>query len=171
MLSYLPHCAALALACLAGCTDMSAAQVGRMVQTAPPGAEPGTCWGQDVTPAIIQTVTHQVVVTPEQQDADGTVIQPAVYQTETRQDILRERSNIWFQTPCPEDMNPQFVASLQRALHARGLYRGPINGEMTRKTQTAIRQFQEAQGIESTQLSLVAARKLGLVAIERRDES
>lgn len=136
-------------------------------QIAPPNAAPGTCWGRDVTPAMIETVTEQVLLRPAKIAADGTVITPAAYKTETKQAILRERQKIWFETPCPESIGPDFVATLQRALKARGLLRGAITGAVDERTLRAIRLFQKPQGLDSSILSLAAARKLGLVAVER----
>lgn len=71
-----------------------------------------------------------------------------------------------FQTPCPADLPPDFIASLQRALSARALYHGPITGKMNPSTGTAVRHYQMPDGIDSSILSLAAARRLGLIAIE-----
>jgi len=134
---------------------------------APPGAAPGTCWGKDVTPAVIETVTDQVLLQPARLRADGTVEKPAIYRTETRQAIVEERNVTWFETPCADVRTPDFIASLQRALKARNLYRGPINGRMDARTRAAIRRYQKPEGLDSGILSLAAARRLGLVAVER----
>jgi len=160
--------AALLLGSLSACIppDANREVVTRAERDAPPGAAPDSCWGKYVTPAIIETVTHQVMLQPAEVLADGTVIQPAVFKTETRQDIVRPRHKTWFETPCDRDLTPEFVASVQRALAARGLYRGSANGEMDRATQTAVRRYQKPQGLDSGLLSLAAARQLGLVAIE-----
>lgn len=174
-----PFLGAVALAGVAACAPSAAdlkglgdlgalgePEVTRMTQVAPPGAAPGTCWGKHVTPAIIETVTHQVLMQPAQVLVDGTVTQPAIYKTETLQQIVRERREIWFQTPCDDLMTPEFVASVQRALAARGLYRGAPSGEMDARTRAAVRRFQEPQGLDSGILSLAAARQLGLVAVD-----
>jgi len=130
----------------------------------PPGADPEACYGQDVSPAVIETVTEQVMLQPAQIDASGAVLYPAVYKTETRQVIVQERRELWFETPCERDLTPDFVASVQRALKARGLYRGPVNGEITARTRRAIRAFQKPQGLDSAILSKAAARQLGLIS-------
>ncbi len=140
-----------------------------LVQTAteaPPGATPGTCWGKLATPAVIETVTNQILVQPPKILADGTVATPAIYKTDTRQAIVQERNVTWFETPCSTDLTPDFVASLQRALKARTLYRGAISGQMDTRTRAAVRTFQRPEGLDSGILSLAAARRLGLVAIE-----
>ena len=156
-------------ACAAGPSDLGGLgepEVTRLSQAAPPGAEPGTCWGKNVTPAVIETVTHQVVLQPAQVMSDGAIAQPAIYKTETRQEIVRERQEFWFQTPCTAVTTPDFIASVQRALKARGLFRGEITGEMDAQTRAAVRRFQKPEGLDSGILSLAAARKLGLVAVE-----
>jgi hypothetical protein len=144
-----------------------------LVQTlaeAPPGAAPGTCWGKLVTPAVIQTVTDQILVQQPTVLEDGTITAPGIYKTETRQDIVTERKVTWFETPCPADLTPDFVASLQRALTARALYRGSTTGEMDARTRAAVRKFQKQEGLNSGILSLAAARKLGLVAVTLAQE-
>lgn len=157
---------------LAGCqVDGTGADVSRraaaartMQAEAPPGAPEGSCWGRDVTPAIVETVTDQILLQPAQVDVDGSVRAPAIYKTETRQQIVRERKEVWFETPCPVLMDVAFVETLQRALKARKLYRGAITGEMDNPTHRAIRRYQAPLGLDSDILSGAAARKLGLVA-------
>ncbi len=168
-----PLTALAALVALTACNNtlspasLSEPDIMRSVEQAPPGAEPGSCWGKDVTPAIIETVTEQIMLQPAEVHSDGSIKQPALYKSETRQMIVRERKEIWFETPCDAELTPEFIASVQRALAARGLYRGAINGEMDARTRRAVRAFQAPQGLDSGILSLAAARKLGLVAIKR----
>lgn len=160
---------------LAACTDapnpslggLNEPEITRLRQEAPPGAAPGTCWGKFVIPAIIETTTHQVMLQPAEIRVDGTITHPATFKTETRQEIVRERKETWFRTPCPEVMTPDFISSVQRALKARSVYRGPITGEMDKTTRAAVRKYQKPQGLDSGILSLAAARQLGLVAIEQ----
>ncbi len=165
---------ALALAGLTACTPQSGAQFGalgepqvsRQTGIAPPGATPGTCWGKLVTPAIIETVTEQVLLQPAEVLSDGRVTQPAVYKTETRQQIVRERRATWFRTPCADVMTEELVASLQRALAVRGYYVWPVTGQMDARTRAAVRRFQQPQGLDSGILSLAAAQQMGLVAVD-----
>ena len=165
----------LAAVALSGCQSTSPGTLnsdmdpGRFTAVAPPGAPPGTCWGKEVTPAIVETVTEQIILQPAEIGSDGTILRPAVYKTETRQAIVREREERWFQTPCPDVQTQEFVASLQRALLARGLYRGTITGVPDKRTRNAIRRYQKPLGLDSEVLSLSSARALGLVALERED--
>ncbi len=137
----------------------------------PPGAAPGSCWGKDVTPAVVETVTERVMLQPAQVLDDGTVVNDPIYKLETRQAIVRERRELWFETPCERQLTPDFIASLQRALAARGFYRGAVTGTMDARTRRAIRAFQAPQGLDSGIVSLAAARKLGLVAVERAPDT
>jgi peptidoglycan hydrolase-like protein with peptidoglycan-binding domain len=60
----------------------------------------------------------------------------------------------------------EFVETLQRALKARGHYRGSVSGYIDTRTYSAIRKYQAPQGLDSSILSLAAARKLGLIAYD-----
>ncbi|MEM8729203.1 MAG: peptidoglycan-binding domain-containing protein [Pseudomonadota bacterium] len=133
---------------------------------APEGAPAGTCWDRIVTPARISTTTEQVLDRPAVRDASGTVLAPAVFRIETRQEIIEERQETWFETPCPDILTEDFVASVQRALGARGLYVGPITGELNLDTRRAIGQYQGDRGLASQTLALTTAQELGLVSID-----
>ncbi|MDX1821725.1 MAG: peptidoglycan-binding domain-containing protein [Paracoccaceae bacterium] len=152
-------------ACLmpAGSQSPADALLGSMLDV-PEDAPPGTCWGKIVSPALIETVTEQVQVAPEVLAADGTVTRPASFRTETRQRIVTERAVRWFETPCPDAVTPELVATLQRALAARALYDGPINGRLGPATSAAVQRYQAETGLDSPVLSLSAARSLGLIA-------
>ena len=89
----------LGLSALAGCgaerinvLPIGSAEVTQLRADVPPGAPEGTCWDRDSTPAVIETVTEQVMVSPPEL-VDGQVVQPAVYRTETHQAIVRERDD------------------------------------------------------------------------------
>lgn len=161
---------ALALSALAACATPEGApppEVSRRAEpAAPPGAPEGTCWGRHVSPAVIETVTEQVMLRPAELAADGTVVRPAVYRTETVQKIVQDRQETWFERPCAAVITPEFIASLQRALAARGLYRGAVTGRMDGRTEAAVRRYQKPLGLDSGLLSLAAARRLGLVAVD-----
>lgn len=137
----------------------------------PPGADEGSCWGKHVTPAEIETVTHQIQLQPAEIRSDGSVSSAAIYKTETSQKIVKERKELWFETPCAPTLTPEFVSSLQRALNARKHYRGAVTGYIDSRTRAAIRKYQKEQGLDSSILSLAAARKLGLVSYGNEPES
>ncbi len=128
----------------------------------PPNADPQSCYGREVNPAVIETVTEQLMVEPEQLDRDGNVRRPAVFVTATEQRIIEDRQETWFETPCAMEGNTEYIANLQRALSARGHYSGAAHGMMDRATVLGIRAYQQPQGLNSGVLSLAAARQLGL---------
>ena len=126
----------------------------------------GRCFAQETTPAVIETVTEQIIVQPAVLDSDGTVRSPAAFRTVTRQRILRERREVEFETLCPDALTPQFVASVQRALGARGFYRGEITGVLDTRTGRAIQTYQRQNGGHDLPvLDIETARGLGLVAL------
>ncbi len=148
--------------------DFSADLV-RRASDAPPGGPSDACWANDELPAVIETVTEQVLVTPEVRAADGTITQAAIFTTRIDQHMVQEREVVWFQTPCAGQMDDAFLASLQRALKARGYYLHEVTGEVDAATRNAIRRFQSSRGLDSETLSLAGARDLGLIEV-RRDQ-
>ena len=131
----------------------------------PPGATADQCWGRITTPAVIETITEDMLLQPAEIGEDGTIRSAPVYKSETRQAIVRERQDLWFETPCDAKLTPGFIASVQRALAVRGIYNGAITGTMDDTTKAAIRAYQEPQGLNSVILSTAAARQLGLITI------
>lgn len=142
------------LAALAGCQAATEAAVTRAdaTQSEALSAPEGACWATDRIPA--QTETRFVAVEGQ------TGLQP-------QDEVIRPAEDRLFAVPCPELMTADLIASLQRALSARGLYAGPVTGALDTTTADAIRRYQAPLGLESGLLSLDAAQQLGLVAIPR----
>ena len=67
---------------------------------------------------------------------------------------------------CPEDLTPGFIASLQRAFQARGLFSSSITGSMDTPTRRAILNFQTVRGVERATVMKVTAQELGLIVID-----
>ena len=133
----------------------------------PPEAKPGICHSRDNTPAQIETVTEQIQVAPPELAEDGRVLTPAIYNTVTSQRIIQDRTRVWFETPCPQTLTPDFIIALQRALGVRGFYPGAPTGLLDEPTQRAIRKFQAGLGLNSNVLSTAAAKRLGLIVYDR----
>jgi hypothetical protein len=129
----------------------------------------GRCFGRDISPAVIETVTAQEVAVPPVLGPDGAVLVPAVFQTVTRQVIVREREEVAFETLCPPAYTPDFVATLQRALAARGFYSGEVNGLLDEGLGRAVQAYQREDGPDSPLLSIVAGRRLGIVTLSEAD--
>tara|TARA_R110002051_G_scaffold50724_3_gene97900 strand:- start:14868 stop:15383 length:516 start_codon:yes stop_codon:yes gene_type:complete len=127
----------------------------------------GRCFANDTAPAVIETVRVQELESAEVRDTSGAVSRPATFRTVIRQQIVRERAPIRFETVCPQNYTLDFVATLQRALKVRGFYTGPINGDLDVRTATAIRVFQRETGPDSVLLAIQTARQLGIVALDR----
>ncbi|MEQ6202628.1 peptidoglycan-binding domain-containing protein [Sulfitobacter sp. HNIBRBA2951] len=163
-------CTLLGVAVLGGCLQATTvSKTGVIVGNglAPEGAAPGTCWGKIPTPAVVETVTEQVLVTPAKTNADGTLATLPVYRAESRQQIVTPRMDRWFEIPCPPSFTVEFVSTLQRALQVRGQYAGAISGNMDAATRRAVLAVQSANGLHSDVLSIETARMLGIVAVPR----
>jgi len=119
-------------------------------------------------PAIVETVTNQVLVKPETigidpQTGQSIVTSPATYRTETEQRIVRARHENWAEIICTKDQSVTFIQSLQRALAARGYYRGVVTGVMDEQTKRALRKVQKSRGINTSEITLDLAESYGLV--------
>ena len=162
-----------AFALLAGCMDSYVTRadqdpIGPLERPAVVDPQLGGCYARATTPALIETVTEQIMVQPASVRSDGAVQSPAAFRTVTRQRILRERREIEFETPCASIQTPEFIASVQRALVARGYHTGSITGTMDARTARAVGRFQFDNGdVQTQQITMKTARTLGLVALPR----
>lgn len=142
-----------------------ARQSGEKTQVPPadaPARDPSLCWDKTVSPATVETITRKVLVTPAKVDDSGAIQTPPVYRDETERKIVTPRQDNWFEVPCPAQLTPELVASVQRALAARGYYAGRITGQLGPATQRAIRRYQAEQGLDSPSLAVSTARSFGL---------
>lgn len=123
------------------------------------------CFIQYTVPALIETVTKQVLVQEEVTTLNGetVVTSPAIYRTETVQRIVRDRHEAQTGIICEKDLTVVFIQSMQRALSARGYYNGNISGILDDRTGRAIRKVQKTQGINSPKITLDLAESYGLV--------
>jgi hypothetical protein len=151
---------------LAGCGDGGARapsgagdSLAAALSTTEPAQPAGTCWHQADLPAVLETVTERALL----EGGAG----PAVVTSESRQRVVRDRQQVWFRVPCAEDQGARFVASLQRALKARGLYGGAVTAVADAETARAVRRYQAARGLDSDVLSWLAAQQMGLVPGDR----
>lgn len=134
----------------------------------PEGAPEGTCWGRTFSPAVVESVSERVQITPAEINPDGSIAKLPTYRTEDRQVIVTPRKSNWFETPCADVLTVEFVSSLQRALMARSVYQGEISGVMDDGTRDAVRLIQQQNsGLNSEVLSIETARALGLITVER----
>lgn len=157
---------------LSGCAvprDDPASRAAQAPQGPPPPAEElrdGTCRARETIPAVYEQVMGEVQVVQAELAPDGTVLRPPVYRRDLVPRIVRPRSELVFEAPCPDRMTPDFIASVQRALAARGYFAGNVTGTMDAPTAAAIRRYQAERGLDSPRLSLETARALGLIAVD-----
>lgn len=133
----------------------------------PPATPAGACWDHDTIPAVIETVTQTVLAQAEVRDAAGKITRPASYDSVAHQRMVHDRQTLWLRTPCPEDLTPDTIATLQRALKARGYFTAALTGVMDGATRLAVRRYQADHGLDTPVLTLTAARALGLVPVDR----
>jgi hypothetical protein len=138
----------LGAALLAGCIKAAPDEVTRAAPegpaveasaTPPAGAPPGSCWARDTAAA----------------DAVEALLVASLDAPATGAEQL-------FETPCAYEMTPELIASLQRALAARGAYAGNDSGLLDAGTRAALRDWQRPRGIDSGVLAMATARELGL---------
>jgi hypothetical protein len=160
---------------LAGCAPSTLPDVNRLAEDngivntgtiTLPDPDTGQCRANDVTPAVVETVTEQVILEPAELGPGGTVLRPAIYETKTRQEIVRDRREQEFQALCEARLTPELITNLQRALGVRGFYKGQPTGELNWRTRRGIRLYQLDQRIDSAILSYATAQQLGLIAYE-----
>lgn len=165
----IPMLAACETASMTGSLSQRDKNLAYTPAAAPEGAPSDSCWGVDESPAVLETVTEQILIQSEVRAEDGSLISPAIYSTQTHQEIVQPRHELRFQTPCANQLDHEFLSSLQRALTVRGFYRGPITGALDARTRIAIRAYQAPQGRDSSILALDTARQLGLIAYDLGD--
>lgn len=128
-------------------------------------AQSSGCIAQDVTPAVYRTVIGEIETVPARRDANGRLTRAPIFRRGPVPELVRPASELSFPAPCPTDITPQFIASLQRALAARGYFAGNVTGELDPPTAAAIRRYQSERGLDSARISLDTARELGLFSI------
>lgn len=129
-------------------------------------AADGSCFAREITPAEYDHVMGQVQVVQAELAPDGTILRAPIYRNAPVPRLVKPQAEVTFPAPCPDQVTPQFIASLQRALFARGYYKGRINGKLDAPTSAAVEHYQQQFGLDSAQLSLRTARELGIIAID-----
>ncbi len=120
-----------------------------------------------ITPAEISTLLETRLFQPKKRNTAGQLVSPAQYETTRTQTITKPRSVTKIDAVCPEDMTPEFIASLQRAFQARGLFSSTITGSIDTSTRRAILNFQTVRGVASATVMNATAQELGLVVIDQ----
>ena len=137
--------------------------------TSPPSDRPldlttdGTCFAQAAPQQATRVVTRQVEVIPAVTGPDGTITTPPVFRNETGPISEQVAPGARFAVLCPDELTPERIATLQRALKARLAYDGAITGVYDSETSRAVQAFQAPLGIDSAELARNLAQRLGLV--------
>jgi len=159
--------AALALSLLAACNQGAGAGRAATAETATLTRAGAACWASDRIPALERTVYDERILREAERDQTGRILREAVVERTPRRLVERAAEERLFAVPCPDQMTPDLIAALQRALRVRGLFDGSANGVLDAATRAAVRDFQRPQGLDSDILSLDAAWQLGLIAMPR----
>jgi len=146
--------------------DLTREAIRRTSALGPPDTGAVACWGHDTIPALIETVTDTRLDKPELRDATGQVIRPASYASTAHQRMIHDRQEVYIRTPCYNQLTPDTIVTLQRALKARGYYLQALTGVLDPATLLAIRHYQADHGLDTPVLSLKAAENLGLVSVD-----
>ncbi len=121
----------------------------------------GRCSAGVEIPAVIETVTEQAILPAADQTGSD-----AAVRTVTRSRVVQDRQRRMVEVVCPEQLDAALVASLQRALIARGALDGPASGLLDGPTLAALQAYQTDLGLpETSLLTRQAAVALGLVAL------
>lgn len=115
-------------------------------------------WSVKKIPAVYRT-EWTTVATPARTVQVKT---KAVYRTETATTLVKAGGLAWERVFCGGQLDPDFMAKVQRALAARGFDPGPADGQPRPETYAALRKFQAANNLGQGQLTIASARALGV---------
>ena len=68
--------------------------------------------------------------------------------------VIKQGGNLdWIEVVCDGDMTPKLIKRIQKALKEKKFYNGPIDGQMSRKTNNALLSFQNKNGLRECPIS------------------
>ena len=110
--------------------------------------------------AVYKTIATKVLVSPAT-TREETI--PAVYKdVKERHLVSKGTFSVWTEILCASQTTSSKVRKVQRALKARGYNPGPIDGVLGIQTQTALKQFQNDNGLPLGNLNLKTLKELGV---------
>jgi peptidoglycan hydrolase-like protein with peptidoglycan-binding domain len=110
-------------------------------------------------PAKYSTIKVRKVVQPA---AQRTVKIPAKYQTVSKRVKVNEESLEWREIFCDTNTTGDVVRRLQRALKAKNIDPGPIDGVYGSQTRRAVNAYQRKAGLPSGALTIRTLNSLGV---------
>lgn len=87
---------------------------------------------------------------------------PAEYATVSKRVKISDEKLAWRSVLCETNTTKELLADIQTALQKAGFYTGPIDGAMGGQTQTALREFQKKNGLETGGITLRTLDVLGV---------
>jgi len=87
---------------------------------------------------------------------------PAEYQTVTGTNLVREGYMEWRSILCETNATPDLISSIQRALESKGFAPGPIDGVYGPDTVSAVKAYQQTNGLATGNLTLETVKSLGI---------
>jgi hypothetical protein len=90
------------------------------------------------------------------------IVIPATYKMVTEIRTLKDAEPVWSEVLCERNATPAKIREIQTALKKRGYDPGAIDGVLGTKTVTAMQKFQADQGLAQGQISVDAAKELGV---------
>ncbi len=112
-----------------------------------------------VVPAVYEKRKVRAEVSPARTE---TYTVPAVYRDVEKTRLVGKADVVWREVICNRNARPQTVMAIQKALTAKGYYRGKIDGDLGPGTVAAMQRFQAAQGLPQGQISIEAVQMLGV---------
>ncbi|MCI0666640.1 MAG: peptidoglycan-binding protein [Methylococcaceae bacterium] len=87
---------------------------------------------------------------------------PAEYQSLSKRVKVSDEKLAWRSVLCETNTTKDLLANIQTALQKAGFYTGPVNGSMGRQTQSALREFQKKNNLETGGITLRTLDVLGV---------
>ncbi len=111
-------------------------------------------------PAEYKTVKVRKMVEPPK---ERRIEIPAEYQEVTDRELVAEGQLEWRPILCETNTTPGVIERIQQALANAGYNPGPMDGVIGSQTMSAVKSFQEANGLAVGQLTMETLRKLSVM--------
>ncbi len=130
---------------------------------------PETCWTREVVQVRILSDAREDELEIQAEHANSVFLWSRFNPDARPQTHIEERL-VWFATPCPDELTPEHIRTLQRALAVRGLFIGVETGELDEPTIQAIRAYQSARTLHSGRLARETLVQMGVVTAREREK-
>ena len=110
-------------------------------------------------PAVYKNITVTKLVQPAEVKR---VTIPEKYSSITKRQMVSPSKVVWKKVVCQSHMGLSTVEGVQRALKAKGLYNGPIDGIYGRLTKEAVKAYQKQNGLAVGGLTHETMKSLGV---------